>query len=230
MRNVLSLACFGLVLFAGRTGLAQKKEAPVKERADHRSELVWANGEAGYQTIGLRTFDANLEKLTVGLIPTVGNGPAVGVGAGVRLLFLTIGPRARVGFFHDDSATRTVRDWQFWTLDAELGLRIPIGRLEPNVTLAGGYAAVGNLDDAVHGLRGGLVQIYGANARAGVGLDYYVTRHMTIGADLTGELLFLSRPGVPIKELAQPQKVGTRGPEYLSGYGLSEGVSTSPID
>jgi hypothetical protein len=181
----------------------------VEKRADHRSELVWVNGEAGYQTIDLRTFDANLEKLTVGLIPTVGSGPAVGVGAGVRLLFLTIGPRARVGFFHDDSATRTVSDWQFWTLDAELGLRIPIGRLEPNVTLAGGYATVGSLDDAVAGLRGGLVQIHGANARAGVGLDYYVARHITLGAALTGGLLFLSRPGVPIKELAQPQKVGT---------------------
>jgi len=51
----------------------------------------------------------------------------------------------------------------------------------------------------------------GANVRAGLGLDFYVIPLLSLGARFTGELLFLSRPGVPIRDLATAQQVSTIG-------------------
>lgn len=149
-------------------------------------EFVWLNAEAGYQLIGLQTFSKK-NLVDAGFSETHQQGFGFGVGAGVRLIFLTLGGRFRLGTFDA---------WQLWTLNAEVGLHLPIGRVEPYFTLGGGYASVGHFDaaDSTVDLKGADVRIRGWNARAGFGMDVYVTNVVTIGGNLTGDALFLRRP------------------------------------
>lgn len=149
-------------------------------------EFVWLNAEAGYEIVGLQTFSKN-NLVDAGFTKTSQQGFLFGVGVGVRLIFLTIGPRFRMGTFSD---------WQLWTADLEAGLHLPIGRIEPYFTIGGGYASIGSLDvkNTNYKLQGEGVKIHGWNARLGFGMDVYVTNVVTIGANLTGDALFLKRP------------------------------------
>lgn len=156
-------------------------------------EFVWLNAEAGYQLVGMQTFSKN-NLVDAAFTKTQQQGLAFGAGAGVRLIFLTLGARFRLGNFDA---------WQMWTLNAEAGLHLPIGRVEPYFTLGGGYASVGAFDakSTTVDLKGADVSIHGWNARVGFGMDVYVTNVVTIGANLTGDALFLKR----LKTDAPPQ-------------------------
>jgi hypothetical protein len=173
-----------------------------------KPEWFWMAAEGGVQTIDLRTFEADFDQLTVGFLRGTGTGPSAGAALGARLAFVTLGVRGRFASFRDDSVESTAGGWQLWSLDGELGLRFPIRRVQPYLTFAAGYSALGELDDAVRGLGNGL-DVRGANARAGLGFDYYVNPTVSLGAQATGEVLMLSRPGVSLRELAEARRVGT---------------------
>jgi hypothetical protein len=150
-----------------------------------RLEFVWVNGEAGFQYLSLNTFHAN-NLVDSQFVKSSQGGALYGLGAGLRLVFLTLGARFRLGDF---SA------WQLWTLDAEAGLHMPVGRVEPYFNFAAGYAslgAFGGANSAVDLQKAG-VNIYGWNARLGFGTDIYITRAISVGALLTGEMLYLKR-------------------------------------
>src|SRR6201999_1896593 len=84
--------------------------------------------------------------------------------------------------------------WQLWTLDAEGGMHIPLGNLEPYFTLAAGYAALGSFStDAALASK---ASVKGANVRLGAGIDYYLSNTFSLGANLSGDMLFLSRSKV----------------------------------
>jgi hypothetical protein len=156
-------------------------------------EFFWLNAEAGYQVVGLQTFSKN-NLVDPGFTSTHQGGAVFGAGLGVRLLFLTIGPRFRLGNF---SA------WQMWSADLEAGLHLPLGRVEPYFTGGFGYTSIGSFDakNTSVDLKGAGVNIHGWNARLGFGLDVYVTNVVTIGANVTGDGLFLKR----VKRDAAPQ-------------------------
>ena len=97
----------------------------------------------------------------------------------MRVIFLTFGARFRYA---------PLPDLTLWTLGVEAGLRIPLGALEPYFTLGVGYASI-KPDEAEFDMTG-------VNARLGAGLDYYLTNMFSIGANLTGDALFLSRSRV----------------------------------
>ena len=175
-----------------------------------RLEWFWMNGDVGYQSLDLRTFNAGRDDFTVGLIPESKAGPAAAVGLGVRLLFVTLGARFTGAFFEDPSDERTLSRYQLWSLDGELGVHLPFGRFEPFVQVAAGYSSLGGLGDALDGLRRGL-DVAGINARLGLGFDYYLNRRLSLGVRGSGELLFLSRRGVPVRELLEPKQVDTLG-------------------
>jgi hypothetical protein len=155
------------------------------EREDSGRGLEWfyVFAETGFETLGLETFKA--DQLTVGTVATKGSGLMVGGGLGVKVFLLTIGARARLGNF---------ADWRVGTLNAEVGLHIPLGSFEPYFLLGGGYAFLGSLNAASWGASE--VSVKGYDIRGGAGLDYFVTPVFSIGGLLTGELLGLSRPGV----------------------------------
>jgi hypothetical protein len=213
----------------GASGTQTSGVSKTRGEPSPRVEWFWMNAALGYQSINLRTFNAGREDFTVGLIPKSAAGPAVNVGLGARLLFITLGARVSGAFFEDSSRDRTVDRYQLWSLDGEVGVRLPFGPFEPYVQVAAGYSALGGLDDAVQGLREGL-DVNGANARLGLGLDYYLKRHLSIGIRASGELLFLSRRGVPIRDLLEPKQVDTLGElraRLLEGDGSTIGTAVS---
>jgi hypothetical protein len=194
------------------------------------SDLVFATAESGYQALRLRTFEAGSEdRLTVGFVPSRAAGPAFATGLGLRLGAFTLGVRGGLARFEDPSLMRSVGSYQLWSLAGELGARIALARVEPYFVLGGGYSAFGGLDDAVEGLGAGL-DVDGVNLRGGVGCDVRLTRWLTLGARGTGELLFLGRPGMPVRELATPKEVDTLGEtraRLLEADGASMGTAWS---
>ncbi|MFO0564252.1 MAG: hypothetical protein U0263_01245 [Polyangiaceae bacterium] len=163
------------------------------EKADREDsgrglEFFWLNAEIGGEHLGLQTFKAN-QLVDAGTVKTSQTGLLYGAGLGVRLVFITLGARFRMGQFSE---------WALWTLNAELGLHIPIGSIEPYFTLGGGYASMGSFNENNLGgsLRSQDVDIKGYDVRGGFGVDVYVSDTFSIGANLTGEMLVLTRPGV----------------------------------
>jgi hypothetical protein len=180
---------------------ATKTEAELdradKEDSGRGLEFAWLNAEVGPQYVGLQALKAdNLVDGT--LAESKGMGMMYGAGLGARLLAFTLGARFRFGNFSD---------WQLWTLGAEGGMHIPLGRLEPYFTFGAGYASLGGFKpDAVSALA---TSAHGLDLRGAVGLDVYLSNTFSIGGNLSGDLLFLSRsaatpvPGPPPANQAQ---------------------------
>jgi hypothetical protein len=159
-----------------------------KEDSGRGLEFVWLNAEVGGQHLGLQTFKAN-NLVDAGTVKTSQTGLLYGAGLGLRLVFITLGARFRLGQF---------TEWDIWTLNGELGIHIPLGAVEPYFTFGGGYASMGAFDSGNLGgsLRSEDVDIKGYDIRGGFGIDIYVSDVFSIGANLTGEMLVLTRPGV----------------------------------
>jgi hypothetical protein len=184
----------------GAASTEQSMKKAEEQDSGRGLEFVWLNAEAGYQVLGLQTFKKN-NLVDAGIVKSTQNGLLFGAGAGVRLIFLTLGGRFRLGTFDN---------WQLWTLAAEAGLHLPLGRVEPYFTAGFGYASLGAFDvnKSTLDLKGAGVDIHGWTARGGFGLDVYVTNVVTIGANLTGDVLFMTRPGVDPKKLASTASSG----------------------
>jgi hypothetical protein len=145
-----------------------------KEDSGRGLEFFWLNGEVGVGHFGLGTYDPG--DLVDSNVETKQTGLVAGAGLGVRLVFLTLGARFRYAPF---------KDWTLWTLGAEGGLHVPLGALEPYFTLGLGYASIKPTE--------GELDIMGFDGRLGAGIDYYLTNMFSVGANLTGDVLFLSR-------------------------------------
>jgi hypothetical protein len=170
-----------------RSAVAEETRARPPARAAESKSTGWLylDAEAGAEYVGLESLRVKRD-VVPGTVRHEDTGPLFGVGAGVKLLFLTLGPRFRFGHF---------RDWDLWTLDLDLGFRAPLGAIEPYLRLGGGYARLGRSLDGSPAPSAG-VTVEGYNARLGFGLDYYVIRGVSLGASLSGELLGMHRPGV----------------------------------
>jgi hypothetical protein len=149
-----------------------------REDSGRGLEFFWLNGEIGATHLGLQTLSG--DNLVDDQIETQQTGLVYGGGLGLRLIFITLGARFRMA---------SLPDWQLWTLNAEAGLRIPLGSLEPYFTLGGGYASLAAVDADEVGATG-------FDVRGGFGLDIYLTEIFSLGGNLTGDVLFLSRPEV----------------------------------
>jgi hypothetical protein len=125
------------------------------------------------------------------LLKTSSFGPSFSAGAGLRLLFFTVGPRFRFGTFSD---------WDIWTLNIDLGWHIPLGRLEPYAFVSGGFAKL-----AYHGAADSAAT--GFNIRVGGGLDYYMSNVFSVGGKLDVDLLSLSHR-IAIDSLRAPLTFG----------------------
>jgi hypothetical protein len=167
----------------------EKLDDAQKKDSGRGLEWVYLNAEIGFEHLGLQTFSAN-NLVDAGLVDTTQTGPLYGAGLGVRLVFITLGARFRIATFSH---------YDLWTLNGEVGLRIPLGKFEPYFTLGGGYASLGSFTGS--NLAGGSVTIGGYDIRAGGGLDYYLTPVFSVGAALTFEVVGLTRPGVSLQGL-----------------------------
>jgi hypothetical protein len=182
-----------------------------KEDAGRGLEWVWLNAEVGGEHVGLHTIKAD------GLVDgarakTTQTGLVFGAGAGLRLLFFTVGARFRMMLPGGDGG------WRLWTLGAEGGLRIPMGRLEPYVMLGAGYASLGAFSSKL--LDASSVNAKGFNARLGAGVDYYLSNTFSVGGNLSGDLLVLSRSAVDGNEATLYAK---------DGSGIGAGVTLTAV-
>lgn len=196
----------------------QRRELDKAEEADSGRGLEWfyINAEAGVQHLGLQTFEAN-NLIDAEVVETSQTGFLFGAGLGLRLVFITVGPRFRLATFSD---------YQVWTLNGELGLRIPIGSVEPYFTVGAGYASLGSFSagNVGSGLTADAVDITGYDIRAGGGLDIYVTPVFSIGGSLTFEMLGLTRPGVSPQDL-QAARSGQPSPGTADSVYAADGSS-----
>jgi hypothetical protein len=180
-----------------------------EEDAGRGLEWVWLNLEVGGQHLGLQTLKSS-DLVDPKLVKTTQTGLVYGVGAGLRILVFTVGARFRLS---------PMSDWQLWTLDAEGGLRVPIGNWEPYFTLGVGYASIGSFSaDAPAASK---ADIKGLNARLGAGIDYYLSNTFSVGANFTGDLLFLSRSAVSGASGSEAEVYGKDGSSIGLGTALT---------
>lgn len=155
-----------------------------KEDSGRGLEWVWLNAEIGSEHLGLQTFKGD-QLVDSQLVKTTQTGLVYGAGAGLRLLVFTVGARFRLASFSD---------WQLWTLGLEGGFHIPLGDLEPYFMVGAGYASLGSFSTKAPA--SSQADVKGFNARLGAGLDYYLSNTFSLGANLSGDVLFLSRSKV----------------------------------
>jgi hypothetical protein len=206
-----------------------EKDLEEAKKKDSKRGLTWFwfNAEGGFSMVDLRTFVGN-DDFTFGFVPTQATGGTVGAGIGVRLLILTIGARGRIGLFDP---------WQIFTVGGEIGLHIPLGRVEPHFELGGGYAALGSVRGVVDGASNA-ISIQGGYARISGGVDVYVTPWFSIGALASGDFLAMVRPGLsptaladlradpgfaalPAAQRAAADGLGFEGSSYGTAWGVT---------
>jgi len=173
-------------------------------------EFVYLDAEGGVEFAAL---DAITKSGT--LVPdsskTSGAGGLVGVGTGLRLLYFTAGPQFRLAH---------ASDWDLWTLNLDLGWRVPLGRLEPHGHIGGGYAKLGHSADNLLGAARG-VSVSGFDFRLGAGIDYYAANVFSIGATLDLELVRLSRSAVALQASDPPAAAAFGSSASSLGLGVT---------
>lgn len=172
---------------AGEAETTRQLDRAERLDAQRGLEFVWLNLESGYEYLALQALHAHA--LVDGeILPDHGSALALGAGAGVRLVFLTLGARARLA---RSSA------WDLWTLNGEVGLHLPLGALEPSFTFSAGYARLGGRDPGTRApdFDAGKVDASGFDARLGAALDWYIDPLLSVGAQTNVEVLLLSRAG-----------------------------------
>ncbi len=162
----------------------------------------WLEAQGGYEHLDLTTFDGS-SPLAVPFGSTTADGGVVSAGLGAQLVFVTLGARARFGFFED---------YRLSQVGGELGFRIPLGQLEPRFDLGGGYAGLGNFDELV----ADSITVEGFYARVGAGLDFYPVEVMSLGLHASFDVLGMTSAPVAGAELAAALEEQTS-----LGYGLA---------
>lgn len=196
-------------------------EKAEKEDSGRGLEFFYLNAEIGAEHLGLQTFHSN-NIVDANVVATTQTGLLFGAGLGLRLLFITVGPRFRLAHFSQ---------YDMWTLGAEVGLRIPLGNLEPYFVLGGGYASLGAFNATNFGPNTNDVAIRGYNIRGGGGLDYYVTPVFSVGANVTAELVGLTRPGVanPATGMTMVGMGGVSNVYSFDGSSLGMGIAGTVV-
>ena len=153
-------------------------------------EWVWLNAEVGGSFVDMQSFSAS----SMGLVKTSSSGPSYGLGAGIRLLFFTLGVRAR------DLSLSDIGD--LWLLNLEAAFHTRIWRIDPYFGVRGGYNFVGSLNGhSVQVATGGTpsdVSVHGFNVGPMFGIDVYLAKIISLGADIDSQFLFLQRPAPPL--------------------------------
>ena len=166
-------------------------------------EWVYLNADAGFAGADL----ASLKSSRWDLQDTSSVGPAFGIAAGVRLLFLALGVRAR---------DLQLSAFNLWEVNAEAAFHMKIWRIDPYFGVRGGYAFMGGMSaeslQTSTGTAASDVTVHGWNVGPMIGLDVYFSKLISVGVDANAEVLFLKRPPLAL----QPGQ--TIPPQYQGLY------------
>jgi hypothetical protein len=156
-------------------------------------EWVWLNADVGVDYTSMNSLSSsNLQ-----IQKASSFGPAFGVGAGVRLLFFTLGARVR---------DLQLSDFSLWEVNAEAAFHMRIDHVDPYFGVRGGYAFVGTLSSDAVANGASEFSVHGFNAGLVFGFDYYFNHWVSVGLDGNPDFLFLQRPpigSIPPAVLAQ---------------------------
>ena len=173
----VGIAASVVFLLARRANAHQRQLEDAEQTDSGRGlELVSFDVAGGAQFVSVEALSANNVYIAGEPLNTSSFGPSFSAGAGLRLHFLTVGPRFRFGTFSD---------WDLWTLNLDLGWHVPLGKLEPYIFAGGGFAKLAHhasSDSAATGF----------DVRLGGGLDYYVSNVFSVGGRVDVDLLSLS--------------------------------------
>lgn len=172
-----------------------------------RFEWLVVTADVGYRLVDLNKIEYDDDGGAHGrVIPATSGGFSPGLALGVRLWFVSLMLRADVTLLSESGSV--LRDeLELWNLDLESAFRLMQGRLQPYLLLGIGYSALGGVGDVIDNVT---AEAHGANARFGLGFDYYVHPHITVGFRAHADgLLLASR--VSVGELTTPEKVDTLG-------------------
>ena len=175
-------------------------------------EWLYLNADVGAAYTNL----VSLRSSNWQIVDNTATGPAFGIGAGVRIVFLSAGIRVR---------DLEMTSFNMWETDLEAALHFRIWRIDGAIGARGGYAFLGQFSpDAIATsatTNASNVTVHGWNVGPTVDLDFYLSKLISIGVDANAEFLFLERP-----PLALPAGE-TVSPAYASLYqdsGSSAGV------
>lgn len=171
-------------------GTTAKLDEAEQKDSGRKFELVWIDGYLGGSYIDMRQFSSDtlqLEKASAG-------GPMFALGAGIRLVVLVLGVRAKYN---------ALSAFNMWQLNGELGFKVPIGDFDLLFGGHGGYSFVGSVGDGTVSAgstsapsNADAVKIRGFNAGLDFALDYYATPTFSVGFGGFADFLFLNRPPV----------------------------------
>jgi hypothetical protein len=220
---VAAVAPAALILFAAGGASAQDLQAPppmsttpppatYSPSSDDSQdsglglEWVYLNADAGFAYTNMATFS----ETNLNLQQTSSAGGAFAVGAGVRLLFFTLGVRGR---------DLQLSSYNLWELDGEAAFHIRIWRIDPYFGVRGGYAFVGSLGSATapDASTSG-VSVHGLNVGPMFGIDVYISSLFSIGAEANAEFLYLKRPPAPLPSGVTQADVAMLSPEQQALY------------
>jgi hypothetical protein len=158
---------------------------------DRGLELVYLNAEVGaaYVTVGEQFTNRGGQ-----------GGAAIGVGAGLRFVYFTVGVRGRIA---------PLSAFTLYEANLELGLHIPQGAWDPYFNIHGGYAEASMHSEAYPFLGTIAVQVTppspsGGNIGGSVGTDYYFSGLFSIGIDATLDALVLSTGATTVASVGNP--------------------------
>jgi hypothetical protein len=175
-------------------------------------EWVYLNADVG----GAFTNLQSLSDTNLALQQTKSAGGAFGLAAGVRLLFFTVGARAR---------DLQLSDFNLWEIDGEAAFHIRVWRIDPYFGVRGGYAFVGSLGSGAVSLASGSttsdVSVHGFNVGPMFGIDVYLSSLVSLGVDANAEFLFLKRPPLALPSGLTQADVAMLPPQQQQLYSLS---------
>jgi hypothetical protein len=170
----------------------QKLDEAEREDSGRNFELFWVDSYLGGSYIDMRQFSSD----TLQIEKANSSGPMFALGAGIRLVVLVLGVRAKYN---------ALSAFNMWQLNGEVGFKIPISKVDLLIGAHGGYSFVGSVSDGTVAASSttapsatDAVKIRGFNAGLDFALDYYVTKMFSVGGGVFGDFLFLNRPPVPI--------------------------------
>jgi hypothetical protein len=182
-----------------------KKNDTTRELEDGGLGLEWVYlnadvGSAFTDLVSLKSSNWQLQDNSA-------SGPALGLAAGVRLVFLSAGIHVR---------DLQLSSFSLWETDLEAALHFRIWRFDLYLGARGGYAFLGSFSaDSLRTSTGSSasdVTVHGWNVGPSLGLDFYISKLVSVGVDTNAEVLFLKRPPLPL----QPGQ--TVAPQYEGLY------------
>src|ERR1019366_7799924 len=185
MRLLSAAAAGGLVMALAPGALAPAVRTVIVKEKDRDTAAEIQNGGLGWEWVYLNadmgvayTDLVSLKASNWQLQDNSATGLAFGIGAGVRLLFLTLGVRAR------DLAFPT---FNMWETDLEAALHFRIWRVDMAIGARGGYAFLGSFSanslQASSGSTPSDVTVHGWNVGPTAAVDVYLSKLVSVGVD-----------------------------------------------